>query len=194
MTDVSGEKVSNLNIANALTVLRLIAVPVFVWTLLVEGGHNDNWRLIATILFAAAIITDTFDGQLARKYDLVTDFGKLADPIADKALIGAALVGLSWLGELSWWITAVILGRELGITAMRFAVRKYGVMAAGRGGKLKTVVQTFAIGLYLLPLSNDVDLVKHSIMFLAVVLTVVTGLDYVVDAIRLRRDSQAAGV
>ena len=137
---------SNLNIANALTVLRLVAVPAFVFALLFENGDNATSRLIAAIIFFAAIITDAFDGHLARRYDLVTDFGKLADPIADKALIGAALIGLSWLGELPWWITIVILVRELGITLMRFVVKKYGVMPAGRGGKLKTVQQQVNLG------------------------------------------------
>jgi CDP-diacylglycerol--glycerol-3-phosphate 3-phosphatidyltransferase len=189
---------SNLNIANALTVLRLVAVPAFVFALLFEGGNNATSRLIAAGIFFAAIITDAFDGHLARRYDLVTDFGKLADPIADKALIGAALICLSWLGspplavELPWWMTIVILGRELGITAMRFVVKKYGVMPAGRGGKLKTVVQTVAIGLYLLPLVEGTELFVLGVMYLAVILTVVTGLDYIVDAIRLRQSSRAA--
>lgn len=192
MAATQSDTPSNLNIANALTVLRLVAVPAFVFALLFEDGHNATSRLVAAILFFAAIVTDAFDGHLARRYDLVTDFGKLADPIADKALIGAALIGLSFLGELAWWITIVILVRELGITAMRFAVKKYGVMPAGRGGKVKTVVQTVAIGLYLLPLVEGTELFILGVMYLAVALTVVTGLDYVVDAYRLRKSSIAA--
>ncbi|CAM3627951.1 CDP-diacylglycerol--glycerol-3-phosphate 3-phosphatidyltransferase [Smaragdicoccus niigatensis] len=191
MAATQSDTPSNLNIANALTVLRLLAVPVFVFALLFEGGDNATSRLIAAGVFFAAIITDAFDGHLARRYDLVTDFGKLADPIADKALIGAALIGLSFLGELAWWITIVILVRELGITAMRFAVKKYGVMPAGRGGKIKTVVQTVAIGLYLLPLVEGTELFILGVMYLAVALTVLTGLDYVVDAYRLRKSSIA---
>ena len=191
MAATQSDTPSNLNIANALTVLRLLAVPVFVFALLFEGGDNATSRLVAAIVFFAAIITDAFDGHLARRYDLVTDFGKLADPIADKALIGAALIGLSYLGELAWWVTIVILVRELGITAMRFAVKKYGVMPAGRGGKVKTVVQTVAIGLYLLPLVEGTELFILGVMYLAVALTVLTGLDYVVDAVRLRKTSLA---
>ncbi len=183
---------SNLNIANALTVLRLVAVPAFVFALLFEDGGNATSRLIAAIIFFAAIITDAFDGHLARRYDLVTDFGKLADPIADKALIGAALIGLSWLGELAWWITIVILVREIGITLMRFVVKKYGVMPAGRGGKIKTVIQTIAIGLYLLPLVEGTEMFLVGVMYLAVAITVLTGLDYVVDAVKLRKTSLAA--
>jgi len=196
----SSDAPSNLNIANALTVLRLVAVPGFVFALLFDGGENATSRLVAAIIFFVAIITDAFDGHLARRYDLVTDFGKLADPIADKALIGAALIGLSFLGspplavELPWWMTIVILGRELGITAMRFAVKKYGVMPAGRGGKAKTVVQTAAIGLYLLPLVEGTEMFILGVMYFAVAITVVTGLDYVVDAIRLRRSSLATSV
>jgi CDP-diacylglycerol--glycerol-3-phosphate 3-phosphatidyltransferase len=177
---------SNLNIANALTVLRLAAVPAFVFALLFEGGDNAASRLIAAIIFFVAIITDAFDGHLARRYDLVTDFGKLADPIADKALIGAALVGLSILGDLSWWVTGIIAAREIGITLLRFAVLRHGVIPASRGGKVKTLVQSLAIGLYLLPLSGGWSVVAAIVMGVAVFLTVVTGLDYVVQSIRLR--------
>lgn len=175
-----------VNIANILTVLRIALVPVFLVTLFVDGGHSTFWRIITTIVFAVAAITDRIDGQLARKYGLVTDFGKLADPIADKALIGAALVGLSMLGDLSWWVTAIIAVRELGITLMRFAVLRHGVIPAGRGGKLKTLVQSLAIGMYLLPLPASWATASAIVMGLAVFLTVVTGLDYVIQAVRLR--------
>lgn len=175
-----------VNIANILTVLRIALVPVFLVTLFMDDGHSTFWRIIATIVFAVAAITDRIDGQLARKYGLVTDFGKLADPIADKALIGAALVGLSVLGDLSWWVTAIIAARELGITLMRFAVLRHGVIPAGRGGKLKTLVQSLAIGMYLLPLPEGWAPVSAIAMGLAVFLTVVTGLDYVIQAVRLR--------
>ncbi|MBV6755931.1 MULTISPECIES: CDP-diacylglycerol--glycerol-3-phosphate 3-phosphatidyltransferase [Rhodococcus] len=175
-----------LNIANILTILRILLVPVFLVVLFVGDGHSTTWRLIATGVFAVAAITDRIDGQLARKYGLVTDFGKLADPIADKALIGAALVGLSILGDLPWWVTAVIAVRELGITLLRFAVLRHAVIPAGRGGKLKTLVQTIAIGFYLLPLPDGFDILGWVLMGAAVLLTVVTGLDYVVQAARLR--------
>lgn len=176
-----------VNIANILTVLRIVLVPVFLAALFVGDGHDTKWRLTATAIFAVAAITDRVDGQLARKYGLVTDFGKMADPIADKALIGAALVGLSLLGDLSWWITAVIGVREVGITLVRFAVLRHGVIPAGRGGKVKTLVQTLAIGVYLCPLPDAVDPIAGSLMALAVVLTVYTGVDYLVQAVRLRR-------
>ncbi|WP_247596273.1 MULTISPECIES: CDP-diacylglycerol--glycerol-3-phosphate 3-phosphatidyltransferase [unclassified Rhodococcus (in: high G+C Gram-positive bacteria)] len=167
--------------------LRIALVPVFLAVLFVGDGHDSGWRIGATVVFAVAAITDRIDGQLARKYGLVTDFGKIADPIADKALIGAALVGLSILGDLPWWVTVVIAAREVGITLVRFAVIRHGVIPAGRGGKLKTLVQSFAIGMYLLPLPDAVRGVSVALMGLAVFLTVYTGLDYVVQAIRLRR-------
>lgn len=175
-----------LNIANVLTVLRILLVPVFLVVLFVGDGHETPWRIAATVVFAVAAITDRIDGQLARKYGLVTDFGKLADPIADKALIGAALVGLSILGDLSWWVTGIIAAREIGITLLRFAVLRHGVIPASRGGKVKTLVQSLAIGLYLLPLSGVWATVAAVVMGVAVFLTVVTGLDYVVQSIRLR--------
>ncbi|MBM7461303.1 CDP-diacylglycerol--glycerol-3-phosphate 3-phosphatidyltransferase [Rhodococcus coprophilus] len=174
------------NIANILTVVRIALVPVFLVLLFVGDGHDTGWRLAATAVFAIAAVTDRIDGQLARRYGLVTDFGKMADPIADKALIGAALVGLSLLGDLTWWVTAIIAARELGITAMRFAVLRHGVIPASRGGKAKTFVQTLAIGIYLLPLPDAIAPVAVALMVLAVALTVVTGLDYVVQAVRLR--------
>jgi CDP-diacylglycerol--glycerol-3-phosphate 3-phosphatidyltransferase len=175
-----------VNVANVLTVSRLVLVPVFLLTLFAGGGHSTGWRLIATLVFAIASITDNLDGRLARKLGLVTDFGKIADPIADKALIGSALVGLSVLGELPWWVTVVIAAREIGVTLLRFWVIRYGVIPASRGGKWKTLAQIVAIGLFLLPLPAAADVGSWLIMGVALVLTVVTGLDYVVRAIRLR--------
>lgn len=182
----AAKTVSVWNIANVLTMLRIVIVPVFLVVLFAAGGHAVAWRVAATALFALAAVTDRVDGQLARRYGLVTDFGKLADPIADKALIGAALVGLSLLGELSWWVTVVIVVRELGITLLRFAVLRHGVIPASRGGKLKTLTQSFAVGLYLLPLSGPAHTAAAVVMGVAVVLTVVTGVDYLVQAARLR--------
>ncbi|WP_280306727.1 CDP-diacylglycerol--glycerol-3-phosphate 3-phosphatidyltransferase [Nocardia neocaledoniensis] len=174
-----------LNIANVLTIARIVLVPLFVLALFAEGGHDTRWRVIAAAVFGLAAITDRFDGQLARKYGLVTDFGKLADPIADKALIGSALIGLSVLGDLPWWITLVIVGRELGITLLRLVVVRRGVIPAGRGGKLKTLVQSVAIALLLLPLSGAFETAGMWLMYAAVALTVLTGLDYVGQAARL---------
>jgi CDP-diacylglycerol--glycerol-3-phosphate 3-phosphatidyltransferase len=144
-------------------------------------------RAWAWAAFAVAMITDIFDGHLARTYDLVTDFGKIADPIADKAIMGAALVCLSALDDLPWWVTFVILGRELGVTLLRFVVIRYGVIPASRGGKLKTLAQGTAVGMYILPLTGALATLRFWVMAVAVVLTVVTGLDYVRQAIVLRR-------
>ncbi len=174
-----------MNVANVLTVLRIAIVPLFLAALFAGGGHDTGWRWAAAALFGIAAITDRIDGQLARKYGLITDFGKLADPIADKALIGAALVGLSMLGDLPWWITIVIGAREIGITLLRLAVVRRGVIPAGRGGKLKTLVQSVAIAVLLLPLSDGWFTAGMLLMYAAVVLTVATGLDYVVQAARL---------
>ncbi|QIS14156.1 CDP-diacylglycerol--glycerol-3-phosphate 3-phosphatidyltransferase [Nocardia arthritidis] len=174
-----------LNIANVLTMLRIAIVPLFVLALFAGGGHQTGWRIAAAALFGLAAITDRFDGQLARKYGLVTDFGKLADPIADKALIGAALIGLSMLGDVAWWITLVICGREIGITLLRLAVVRRGVIPAGRGGKLKTLVQSLAIAVLLLPLTGGFATAGTVLMYVAVVLTVLTGLDYIGQAVRV---------
>lgn len=175
-----------LNIANILTVLRVVLVPVFIVILFTAGGHQPSWRIAAFGVFALAIATDRFDGVLARRYGLVTPFGQLADPIADKALIGAALIGLSMLGDLPWWVTIVILVREIGITVLRLSVLRHGVIAANRGGKLKTMVQSLAIAGYLLPLTGHWHTVAVVLMGLAVVLTVMTGIDYLAQALRPR--------
>lgn len=180
------------NIANLLTMARLVLVPGFVVLLLHNGGYDPAWRSFAWAAFAVAMITDLFDGHLARTYNLVTDFGKIADPIADKAIMGAALVCLSYLGDLPWWVTGVILFREIGITLMRFWVIRHAVIPASRGGKLKTLAQGTAVGMYVLALTGPLATLRFWMMALAVVLTVVTGLDYVRDAVVLRRRGLAA--
>ncbi|MEV6651599.1 CDP-diacylglycerol--glycerol-3-phosphate 3-phosphatidyltransferase [Streptomyces sp. NPDC051219] len=179
------------NIANILTMIRLVLVPAFVVLMLQDGGYDPVWRAWAWAAFAVAMITDIFDGHLARTYNLVTDFGKIADPIADKAIMGAALLCLSALGDLPWWVTGVILFRELGITLMRFWVIRHGVIPASRGGKLKTLVQGAAVGMYVLALTGPLATLRFWVMALAVVLTVVTGLDYVRQAVVLRRQGLA---
>ncbi|MFD5743819.1 CDP-diacylglycerol--glycerol-3-phosphate 3-phosphatidyltransferase [Streptomyces massasporeus] len=179
------------NIANLLTMLRLVLVPAFVALMLADGGYDPAWRSLAWAAFAIAMITDLFDGHLARTYNLVTDFGKIADPIADKAIMGAALICLSALGDLPWWVTGVILGRELGVTLLRFWVIRYGVIPASRGGKLKTLTQGVAVGMYVLALTGWLATLRWWVMAAAVVLTVVTGLDYVKQAIVLRRQGIA---
>ncbi|MER5578224.1 CDP-diacylglycerol--glycerol-3-phosphate 3-phosphatidyltransferase [Streptomyces massasporeus] len=179
------------NIANLLTMLRLVLVPAFVALMLADGGYDPAWRSLAWAAFAIAMITDLFDGHLARTYNLVTDFGKIADPIADKAIMGAALICLSALGDLPWWVTGIILGRELGVTLLRFLVIRYGVIPASRGGKLKTLTQGVAVGMYVLALTGWLATLRWWVMAAAVVLTVVTGLDYVKQAIVLRRQGIA---
>ena len=181
-----------LNLANGLTILRLALVPVFAVLLLSDDGSDATMRLVATLVFAGAVITDRFDGVIARQRNLITEFGKVADPIADKALIGTALVALSLLDLLPWWVTTLILFREVAVTVLRFWVIRHGVIAASRGGKLKTVVQAAAIGLYILPLSGALGTVRWWVMAVALVLTMVTGIDYVVRALRLRRTSARA--
>jgi CDP-diacylglycerol--glycerol-3-phosphate 3-phosphatidyltransferase len=180
-----------INLPNALTMLRLLLVPVFAWLLLREGGDDSSSRVWAAAVFVVAGATDFVDGELARRMNLVTSFGKVVDPIADKALTGSALLGLSYLGDLPWWVTIVILVREIGVTLLRFAVIKYGVIAASRGGKAKTLAQMLAILLYLLPLSGWLVTVRTGVLVVAVVLTVVTGFDYVRRAMRLRRSARA---
>lgn len=181
-----------VNIANAVTVTRLLLVPVFVLALFAGDGEHPGWRVAAALIFAVASITDRLDGDLARRRGLVTDFGKIVDPIADKALIGSALVGLSLLGELPWWITVLILAREIGVTLLRFWVIRHGVIPASRGGKTKTVAQAVAIGLYVLPLPAVLDPLRWAVMALALGLTVVTGVDYVARAVRLRARGRRA--
>ena len=171
-----------VNLANMLTVIRLVLVPVVVACLLAGGA---GWRVAAFVAFGTASVTDLLDGRVARSRGLITDFGKIADPIADKALTGAALVTMSYLGWLAWWVTAVILAREVAVTGLRFWVIRRGVIAASRGGKLKTLLQVLAISLYMLP--GVPEWLREVVMAAAVVVTLATGGDYVVRAIRLRR-------
>ena len=185
-------EVSNWNLPNALTVGRIVLVPFFGWLLLADHGQDVGLRWAATALFALAVATDRIDGELARKRGLVTDFGKVADPIADKAITGMAFVGLSILGDIPWWITIPVLVREWGITVMRFVVIRHGVMPAGRGGKTKTALQSLALTLFLMPLwtfpaDHVWTMITWVILVAAVVLTLVTGIDIVVDALRPRR-------
>ena len=204
MTEPVAPAPSNWNLPNALTALRIVMVPFFGWAMLVDGGDSITWRVVAWVIFVLAMITDKVDGDIARSRNMITDFGKIADPIADKALTGMAFVGLSVIGELWWWVTILVLLREWGITLLRIWVIRYGVMAAGRGGKLKTVLQTVALGLFILPLTlleGRWDAVGRvawwgavAVMAVAVSLTLATGADYVVKALVVRRDGRAPGV
>ena len=167
-TPPGGPRVPVLNAANALTALRLVLVPVFAASVVVSGMTHAGWRIAACLIFAVASATDLVDGWIARRFELVTSFGKVADPIADKALTGTALVLLSWYDLLPWWVTAVILVRELGITALRFWVIRHGVIAASRGGKVKTALQILAIAWYLWPMPAALAAVGPWIMAAAV--------------------------
>lgn len=178
------------NLANILTGLRLMLVPVFLVALFAGNGHEIVGRIAAFVIFTVACITDRLDGLLTRRYGMATEFGAFVDPIADKTLIGAALIGLSMLGDLPWWVTVLIMTRELGVTLLRLAVIHRGVIPASWGGKLKTVVQAVAIGLFLLPLTQlsvPFHVGAAVVMAVAVVLTVVTGVDYVAGTIRAVR-------
>jgi CDP-diacylglycerol--glycerol-3-phosphate 3-phosphatidyltransferase len=183
-----------VNIANALTVLRMLLVPVFLALLLAGTGHETDLRVLAWAAFAVASFTDRIDGELARRRGLVTAFGQIADPIADKALIGAALIGLSMLGDLPWWVTGVVLVREVGVTLLRFWVIRHGVIPASRGGKVKTLLQGLAIGLYVLPLRGPFASFRWWLMAAALLVTVGTGADYVTRALTLRRTSARAAM
>ncbi|MFV2106588.1 CDP-diacylglycerol--glycerol-3-phosphate 3-phosphatidyltransferase [Micromonospora sp. LOL_015] len=176
-----------VNAANALTGLRMVLVPVFVVFVVLSGMTHPGWRTAACLTFVVASATDLIDGWIARRYALVTSFGKVADPIADKALTGTALVLLSWYDLVPWWVTGLILVREWGVTLIRFWVLRHGVIAASRGGKAKTALQITAIVWYLLPLPSVLAAVAPWIMAAALLVTVATGLDYLVRALRLRR-------
>lgn len=201
----SPERASSWNLANYLTVLRVLLIPIFFVLLMYDWGQNDAVRWAAAIAFVLAMVTDFIDGWLARAYELVTPFGKMVDPIADKLLVGSALVGLSaiWIytgggffdggtDGLVPWVTAVILVREIGVTVVRFLVIRHGVIPANRGGKIKTLLQSIAIVMYVLPLEGFLRSVSWWLMLAAAAVTVVTGLDYVQQAVTLRRTSEGA--
>ncbi|GAA2544183.1 CDP-diacylglycerol--glycerol-3-phosphate 3-phosphatidyltransferase [Winogradskya consettensis] len=175
------------NPANMLTAVRIVLVPVFVMFVVASQMTDSGWRIAACLTFCVASATDFADGWIARRYELVTSFGKVADPIADKALTGSALILLSAYGQVSWWVTGLILLREWGVTALRFWVIRYGIIPASRGGKLKTALQIAAIAWFLWPVPSPFDLVGVGLMVAALVITLVTGVDYVLQALRLRR-------
>ena len=184
--------VSAINVPNFLTTIRIIVVPILAWLLFKEDAASDSNRLIAGVLFIIAALTDIADGTIARRWNLITNFGKIFDPIEDKALIGVALVGLSYLNLLDWWFTWVILARELFVTFLRFWVINKGVIPASRGGKLKTIMQIIAISFYLLPLPETVSLLAEILMYVAVILTLATAVDYIMKAIITDRDEIVA--
>lgn len=194
---MSEQAVSNWNVPNALTTLRILMVPFFGWALLIDGGESNGWRWIAYGLFAVAMITDKIDGDLARKHDLITDFGKIADPIADKAITGMAFIGLSVIGELWWWVTILVLLREWSVTFARLSIAKHVVMAARQSGKVKTMAQALALGGFVAPFRHldgfwevpglVVWWASVVLMAIAVVLTLTSGLEFARDALHQRR-------
>jgi CDP-diacylglycerol---glycerol-3-phosphate 3-phosphatidyltransferase len=175
------------NPANVVTLIRIVLVPVFLVFVVVSGMSSGGWRIAACLAFCVASATDFVDGWIARRFHLVTSFGKVADPIADKALTGTALVLLSAYDRLAWWVTALILIREWGVTALRFWVIRYGVIPASRGGKAKTALQTAAIAWYLWPVPDPYDVAGPWLMGAALAVTLATGADYVLQALRMRR-------
>ena len=187
--------VSPFAVPNLITMARILLVPVFVWLLVADDHRDGALRWAAAVLFIVAIATDSIDGHLARSRGLITDLGKLLDPIADKLLTGAAFVMLSVLGELPWWVTGVVLVRELGITVWRLVEARRIVMPAGRGGKAKTVAQSIALSCALLPLwlivGEPMHWINTVLMAIAVVLTVWSGADYLWQAYRPRRTETA---
>jgi CDP-diacylglycerol--glycerol-3-phosphate 3-phosphatidyltransferase len=190
MTDRDDSAVSSWNVPNALTVGRLMLVPVFLVVAWVGFERDDEaWQAWAALVFLVAAVTDLIDGEWARRTGQVTSFGKIVDPIADKALTGSALVLLSWFELLPWWVTGVIIAREVAVTVLRFWVIRHAVIAASRGGKLKTALQILAITLYLLPLASGALAVAEWVMGAAVIVTLVTGVDYAFRAVALRKGS-----
>ena len=181
-------QVSNGNIANIITVVRILLAPLFVWLVLLDGGEHGIWRFIAAALFIAAIATDGLDGALARKRNLVTNSGIILDPIADKILIGGALIALALVAELPWWVVIVILAREIGITLFRLMALADRVIPASRGGKLKTVLQAVTLSSWLVPtwllLGSWVFTLNWVLMAAVIVVTVATGFDYLVKGLR----------
>ena len=203
----TGAPVSNLNLPNVLTALRIVLVPFFGWALLQDGGESITWRLVAFAIFVGAMITDKIDGDLARKHDLVTNFGKIADPIADKAITGMAFIGLSLVGDIWWWVTVVVLLREWSVTLLRLSVLRHVVIAASGSGKLKTVLQAVALSGLVLPLPHgdahggafDVFGVAGTALFYlaqlalagAVVMTLWSGWEFFRDVWRQRHTMRA---
>ncbi|MEN9731240.1 MAG: hypothetical protein RL488_550 [Actinomycetota bacterium] len=171
-------------LANLITLARIVLVPFVLWVVFAEPDRQSAWRWLAVLFFVLSAATDGVDGAIARKRGEVTNLGKILDPIADKLLIGGVLVSLSILGEVNWWVTAVILVRELGITVYRLVVIKKRVIAASGGGKLKTVMQSIMVGFLLSPANwmpwGIQPWVEGCLIFVAVALTIWTGVAYLV--------------
>jgi CDP-diacylglycerol--glycerol-3-phosphate 3-phosphatidyltransferase len=176
--------VRDLNLPNALTIFRILALPFCAYALFKNGGDDDSWRIIAFTLFFIVGLSDILDGKIARSRNQITEFGKLLDPIADKAMLATASIGASILGMLSWWVTAIFLIREVAVTILRFAVIKKGVIPASKGAKVKTFFQSFGVGFYILPLPSYLNLPRDIFMAVAIYLTISTGVTYFRKALK----------
>ena len=172
---------------NFITTLRIAFLPIGAYALFKNGGDDPTWQIISWWIFFVLGLSDIWDGNLARSRNTITEFGKFLDPIADKAMIGTAMISLSILDRMPWWITIVIMAREVGITLFRLAVIKRGVIPANRGGKIKTFFQGFGIGFYVLPLNEDMFWFRDSFMAVAIILTLVTGAQYVFSAFKSKK-------
>lgn len=197
--EASKPRVSNWTAPNIIAATRILATPLFVWLLIADNGENVALRWWAAAFFVVAIATDALDGWIARRYNLITNLGKLLDPIADKVLTGAAFIGLSVIHELPWWITILVLIREIGVTVHRLVEARSVVVAAAWMGKLKTVAQAVALTLALTPLvalwGEWMIWVNVTTMTIAVLLTIASGIDYVVTAVKMgkrQRDGAAS--
>ena len=195
---------SNWNLPNVLTGLRIVMVPFFGWALLHDGGDSLLWRTVAFVLFVGAMITDKIDGDIARARNLVTNFGKIADPIADKAITGMAFIGLSVVGDIWWWVTAVVLLREWSVTLLRLSILKQVVVAAAQSGKVKTVLQAIALSTLCLPLrqvTGEPWETLGTVLFYAaqvllagaVAMTIWSGYEFFRDVWRQRRQHAPVG-
>lgn len=173
-----------MNLPNALTIFRILALPFCAWALFQKDGQDPTWQIIAWTMFFVVGMTDVLDGRIARRRNQISNFGIILDPIADKAFIATALVGLSILGKMPWWVTLLILVREIGVTILRFAVIKREVISANRGGKLKSLLQNFSVGFYILPLPESLYLPRDILLGIAIVLTIWTGLEYFRQAMK----------
>ena len=174
----------DLNLPNALTIFRILALPFCAYALFKNGGDDDSWRIIDFTLFFIVGLSDILDGKIARSRNQITEFGKLLDPIADKAMLATASISASLLGMLSWWVTAIFLIREVAVTILRFVVIKNGVIPASKGAKVKTFFQSFGVGFYILPLPSYLNLPRDIFMAVAIYLTISTGVTYFRKALK----------
>ena len=163
---------------NTLTLTRILLIPTGVYTLFYDGGDNSTFQIISYAIFFTLGMTDIVDGRWARHSNRITPLGTFLDPVADKALIGAAMISLSILGRFPWWITILILTREIGITLFRLLVIKNGVIPASKGGKIKTLTQDFGVGFFILPLPAWLDWFKYGFISVAIILTLTSAYDY----------------